>query len=751
MTYSSVFKFLFFWLLAVGPALGQILVPTHLSTALSKPTAKVGEEVELIINARIDEKWHLYATDFSEDVGPVVFTLTLAPSPAYQVVGEPKSIKSHHEQDPVFKGEVAFFEKTGQIRQRVKLLQVGPLTIKATADYQSCTSVDGRCVPGSDALTFGPLTVAAAGGTAAAKAVASAATPTPPAAAKPAAAVAAAGGPAPTPPTGKVTSASQEGVGSASSVAAPVPTPPSPANAAPAETPASGLATAAAAVATARAVPSASIGLWQYLALAFGAGLLAVLMPCVYPLLPMTVSFFTNSGGSRAQGVAKALVYGLSIIAIYTGAGVLLSALFGADAGNVISSHWLPNVLSFVIFVAFGLSFLGLFEISAPAGLVNKVDAQADKGGWSGLFFMAATLVLVSFSCTVPFVGSVAIASAGGELLRPTLGMMSFATAFALPFVLFALFPGWLKTLPRSGGWLNTLKVVLGFLELALAFKFLSSADLSYHWGLLPRGVFITIWAVLAGLLGFYLLGKIRLPHDSESTHVSVPRLVLSGAAFVFMLYLLPGLFGAPLTGLSALVPPPSRHDFTLAAGALPAPQTAGVAVSNVVGNSPLCETPRYADKLELPLGLNGYFDLKQALKCAKEQNKPVFVDFTGHNCGNCRLMEASVWSDEQVLRRLRDKYIVVALYVDDKTELPQADWYTSARDNRLKKSLGEQNLDYSITRFGVNAQPYYVLLAPDGTSLNTPVAYEPDVAKFVGFLDEGLRQHQQRPAVARR
>lgn len=740
MKYIRVFKFLVFCWLSAATTFGQILTPTHLSTALSKPTAKVGDEVELIVNARIDDKWHLYATDFSEDVGPVVFELKLTPSPAFQLVGGPKSVGSHHEQDPVFKGEVAFFEKAGQIRQRIKILQPGSLTIKAAADYQSCTSVDGRCVPGSDALTFGPLQVS---GAAAVKSVPTAPAATPP---KPVAATAV---PAAAIVVAPAAAAAEVSVVTPTPSAAP--SAPTPAFDQAAASPAAPnpVLTAAAPVATARAVPSANLGLWQYLALAFGAGLLAVLMPCVYPLLPMTVSFFTNSGGSRAQGIAKALVYGLSIITIYTVAGVLLSAAFGADAGNVISSHWLPNVLSFIIFIAFGLSFLGLFEISAPAGLVNKVDAQADKGGWSGLFFMAATLVLVSFSCTVPFVGSVAIASAGGELLRPTLGMMSFATAFALPFVLFALFPGWLKTLPRSGGWLNTLKVVLGFLELALAFKFLSSADLSYHWGLLPRGVFITIWAVLAGLLGLYLLGKIRLPHDSETTHVSVPRLVLAGAAFVFMLYLIPGLFGAPLTGLSALVPPPSRHDFSLAASGASNNSAPNNSLNHSVTNS-LCEAPRFGDKLELPLGLDGYFDLKQALRCAKAQNKPVFVDFTGHNCGNCRLMEASVWADDQVLRRLRDNFIVVALYVDDKTELPQTDWYTSTRDKRLKKSLGEQNLDYSITRFGVNAQPYYVLLSPDGVLLNQPVTYEPDIAKFIGFLDAGLRQ-QQRPAMARR
>jgi len=741
MNTSGILKFLLLWVGLATSAAAQILTPTHLSTALSQPTAKVGDEVELIINARIDDKWHLYASDFSDEVGPVVFTMAFKPSPAYALVGKLQSVKSHHEQDEVFKGEVALWEKTGQLRQRIKVLQAGPLTIAGTADYQSCTSVDGRCVPGNEALTFGPLTVTGAAAGAPAKATGAIAAP----AADPAKGVATASAAVP------ATAATPAAVDTPAVALAPATTEQPVSAAAPAETiapDAAAPAATAAAATPANQAGGAGLGLWQYLLLAFGGGLLAVIMPCVYPMLPMTVSYFTNMGGTRRRSVLMACGYGLSIMAIYTGAGVLLSLLFGADAANFISSHWLPNVLSFLIFIVFGLSFLGLFEINAPSALVNKADAQADKGGWTGLFFMAATLVLVSFSCTVPIVGSVAIAAANGELLRPTLGMLAFSLAFALPFIVFALFPTWLKSLPRSGGWLNVLKVVLGFVELGMAFKFLSSADLSYHWGLVPRPLFLTIWIVLAAVLGFYLLGKIKLPHDSETVHVSVPRLVLAMVALMFAVYLVPGLFGAPLPTLSALVPPPTRHDFNLATAGTPLPVTSAVATDN-------CAPARYADMLELPLGLNGYFTLQEAIKCAKQQGKPVFVDFTGHNCGNCRRMEADVWSHEEVLRQLREKYVVVALYADDKTTLPATDWYTSPRDNRQKTSMGEQNLDFQISKFNANAQPYYVLLNPDDATnkpLLAPIAYEPDVAKFSAYLEAGLKQYQsQRSPVAAR
>ncbi len=728
MNIRRAFKFLLLCGLSVLPAAAQILVPTHLSTALSRPAAKVGQEVELIVNARIDDKWHLYATDFSEDVGPVVFTLKFAPSPAYALVGKPQSVKSHHQMDEVFKGEVAFWEKTGQIRQRIKVLQPGPLTIKADADYQSCTDVDGRCVPGNESLTFGPLQVSGA-------ALPAASAPAAPPATKPGPPTAAAVT-APVPSAPAAARARADSGANSATAAAPAPVVAAPSAAqTPAATSARGVATAVAAGA-----PVADAGgLWGFGVLAFLSGLAALLTPCVFPMVPMTVSFFTGGQDSRGRGILKAVVYGLSIIVIYTLIGVVVARLLGEDGPNFMATHWLPNLLFFVVFVVFGLSFLGLFEITLPSGLVNKADAQADKGGWLGVFFMAFTLVLVSFSCTGPIVATVLGLAARGQTLAPVVGMLGFSLAFALPFTLFAIFPSWLKSLPRSGGWLNTVKVVLGFVELMLALKFLSMVDLAYHWGILTRDVYLVLWIVLSALLGLYLLGKFRLSHDSPLDHLSVGRLLLAVLAFSFMTYLVPGLFGAPLPLLAGYLPPQSRHDFSLTAGA-------GAPVQPAANT--LCETPRFGDFLELPHGLQGYFDLQQAIRCAKQQHKPIFIDFTGHACVNCRKMEATVWVDPQVLTQLQNDYVIVALYVDDKTELPQSEWYTSARDHQQKTSLGKQNADLQVTRYGFNAQPYYVLLNPDdptGKPLVTPIAYEPNVAQFAQFLQAGRRSYQAR------
>ncbi|AMJ68242.1 disulfide bond formation protein DsbD [Hymenobacter sp. PAMC 26628] len=718
------FKFLLLCWLPALPVAAQILVPTHLSTALSQPTAKVGQEVELLVNARIDDKWHLYATDFSEDVGPVVFTLKFAPSAAYALVGKPQSVHSHHQMDEVFKGEVAFWEKTGQIRQRIKVLQPGPLAIKAEADYQSCTDVDGRCVPGNETLAFGPLQVS--GAAAASAAAAPAAKPGAPVAT--AAAVAA---PAVTAPA----AASPVAAATPAAVVAPL----APAPTAVTNETTAGAPAVSAAVAAAAPVSDAG-GLWSFGVLAFISGLAALLTPCVFPMVPMTVSFFTGAQDSRGRGILKAVVYGLSIIVIYTLIGVVVARLLGEDGPNFMATHWLPNLLFFVVFVVFGLSFLGLFEITLPSGLVNKADAQADKGGWLGVFFMAFTLVLVSFSCTGPIVATVLGLAARGQTLAPVVGMLGFSLAFALPFTLFAIFPSWLKSLPRSGGWLNTVKVVLGFVELMLALKFLSMVDLAYHWGILTRDVYLVLWVVLSALLGLYLLGKFRLSHDSPLEHLSVGRLLMAVLAFSFMTYLVPGLFGAPLPLLAGYLPPQSRHDFSLAAGG-PAPPVQ--ATANALG-----ETPRFGDFLELPHGLQGYFDLPQAIRAAKQAHKPIFIDFTGHACVNCRKMEATVWSDPAVLTQLQNDYVVVALYVDDKTELPQKEWYTSARDHQQKTSLGKQNADLQVTRYGFNAQPYYVLFNPDdptGKPLVAPIAYEPNVAQFAQFLKEGRRSYQAR------
>ncbi|WP_210520452.1 protein-disulfide reductase DsbD family protein [Hymenobacter terricola] len=739
-----IVNLLLLWLGLAVPATAQVLTPTHLSTALSRPTAKVGDEIELVINARIDDKWHLYSSDFSDEVGPVVFSLKFTPSPAYALVGKLQSIKSHHEQDDVFKGEVAFWEKNGQMRQRIKILQPGPLTISADAEYQSCTTVDGKCVPGNETLKFGPLTVA---GTAA-KAVGTAPPATPTKTAVAAVAPAATAPAAATPPPAVAPTSSDSAVqlAAATAPAKAEATPPAASAAKEAEV---APAPAAASAATAADPVGKAGGLWSFALLAFTFGLAALVTPCVFPMVPMTVSLFTSGSDSRQRGIFKALVYGASIIGIYVLMGVLVSVLLGEDGPNLIATHWIPNLIFFAVFVVFGLSFLGLFEITLPHQLVNTVDTQADKGGWGGIFFMALTLVVVSFSCTAPIVGSILSLAARGERIQPIVGMLGFSLAFALPFTLFAIFPSWLKSLPRSGGWLNTVKVVLGFVELMLALKFLSTADLAYHWHLLNRDVYIVLWIVLSALLGFYLLGKFRLSHDSPLDHLSVGRLMMAVLAFAFTVYLVPGLFGAPLPLLAGYLPPQSKHDFSLATaegGSSPAATTSAGASQEVV---------RFGDFLELPHNLNGFFDLEQAKRAARQQHKPIFIDFTGHACVNCRKMEATVWSDPLVLEKLRNDYVVVALYVDDKTELPQNEWYTSTHDHQVKTTLGKQNADLQITRYGFNAQPYYVLLDPDdatNTPLVTPIAYEPDVAQFSAFLQAGVKQFKgQRAPMATR
>lgn len=740
---SSVFKFLAFLLLLSGSVSAQIFVPTHLSTALSQPKAKVGEELDLIINARIEDKWHLYSTDFSEDVGPIPFTLKFTPSPAYVLVGKLKSVNSHHEHDDVFNGDVAFWEKSGQIRQRIKVLQPGNLNIKAEADYQTCTDVDGRCVPGNEVVTFGPFAVS---GTAVSKATGAVLKARTQRAADSVAAL----GAAAKRRSDSVAQAVEEDpqrLLAATATAVAVQTIINPVGTM------AGVAReiVAPALATGKrnAAPIGETNLWLFALTAFVAGLSALLTPCVFPLIPMTVSFFTSGADSRGRGILKAVVYGLSIIFVYVVLGMLVSILLGPDALNFIATHWFPNLIFFLVFITFGLSFLGLFEITLPSGLVNKIDAQADKGGWGGVFFMALTLVLVSFSCTGPIVTSLLVAASQGQRITPVVGMLGFSLAFALPFTLFAIFPTLLKSLPRSGGWLNTVKVVMGFVELGLALKFLSMADLAYHWHLLPRDLYLVLWIVLAGLLGLYLLGKFRLSHDSPLDHLSVGRLLMAVLSLSFMVYLVPGLFGAPLPLLAGYLPPQSKHDFSVANAAAPS------AAEKLAGKvAEACEEPRYSDFLELPHNLDGYFDLAQARRCAKARNKPLFVDFTGHACVNCRKMEATVWADPQVLEKLRKDFVVVALYVDDKTELPENEWYTSPRDQQVKKTLGKQNADLQLCNFQGNAQPLYALLDPNEPAdrdhaLAAPMAYEPDVAQFTAFLNKGLKQFKQKRGVA--
>jgi len=487
-----------------------------------------------------------------------------------------------------------------------------------------------------------------------------------------------------------------------------------------------------------------------FLFFSFLAGLAAILTPCVFPMIPMTVSFFINNGKSKLRSRLNAAFYGLSIIVIYTIIGTLVAMLFGPGAANWLSTHWLPNLIFFSVFMLFAFSFFGMFEIVLPSWMANKSDKQADKGGFMGAFFMALTLVLVSFSCTGPIVGAILVESAGGQILKPIVGMFGFSMAFALPFTLFALFPAWLNNLPKSGGWLNSVKVVLGFLELALGLKFLSVADQTYHWGILDREIYLALWIVIFTLLGFYLLGKLKFSHDSDVKFVSVPRLLLAILTFTFVVYLIPGMFGAPLKGISGYLPPQTTLDFDLHQIIrdeikLGAPRNQITASAD--GQDDLCEKPKFGEFLRLPHGLEGYFDYEQGMACARKLNKPVFIDFTGHGCVNCREMEASVWSDPRVLERLQNNFVIIALYVDDKATLPKNEWITSTYDGKVKKTLGKKYADFQISRYRVNAQPYYVLLDGKEQNLVEPRAYDLNVDHFVEFLDAAFAEFNKRKA----
>lgn len=494
---------------------------------------------------------------------------------------------------------------------------------------------------------------------------------------------------------------------------------------------------------TSEGAESTDTSLWGMILSAILWGLAALLTPCVFPMVPMTVSFFMHGEGeSKQEGRFKAFMYFLFIVLLYTlpiAILILITYFVGGEsvtAGifNWLATNWLPNLIFFLVFMVFAASFFGAFEITLGSNMLNKSDSKQNTKNLGGIFFMALTLVLVSFSCTGPIVGTVLIQSTQGAIWTPIICMLAFSIAFALPFALFAMFPNLLQKLPKSGGWMNSVKVVLGFVEVALGFKFLMTADQAYGWGLLDREVYLGIWIVCFTLLGFYLLGKIRFKGEKEVKELSVFRLVLIIIDFTFVIYMIPGMWGAPLKALSGYLPPQQTLDFNL-------DRTIKYVESQQ--ESQTCEEPKYSDVLELPLDLSGYFDYEQALSCARAQDKPVFVDFTGHGCNNCREMENSVWSDPEVLKMLRDEYVVVALYVDDKTEMPEEDWSVSTKNGKVKKTIGSKNIDFQETRFGANAQPYYVLLDNDGDMLMIPRSYSKDKAAFLTFLKKGLDNYK--------
>jgi thiol:disulfide interchange protein len=668
----------------------QVLKPAKWTTESSVTESKTGDEITLIFHATIDNNWYLYSSEFPCEDGPIKTAFTFQKDKSYELVGGIVAINPIDKHDKIFECEVKIFKNTGEFRQKIKVL-ASPLKVSGSYEYQVCTELTGQCVPGEGEFLFDKIKVS--------------------------------GESKLQNPKSKIQASDNKNStvkpGKQDSVFLPS-----------AQNPVTNnqqLTTVKGPQLGPDLVQHDGKGksFFGFFLLAFFAGLAALLTPCVFPMIPMTVSFFTGRGNKF-----QALMYGLSIVVIYSVIGAALAPLMGPETANHLSTEWIPNLIFFLVFIVFGLSFLGLFEITLPGTFINKVDQQAEKGGLLGVFFMAFTLVLVSFSCTGPLVGSILVSSAGGEFLKPIIGMFAFSMAFAIPFTLFAFFPNWLKSLPKSGGWLNTVKVVLGFIEIALAFKFLSIADQAFHWHILDREINLAIWIVIAILIGMYLMKGFRLPgdtgKDAEDKTVSVLRISLAIIAFTFVVYLIPGMWGAPLKALAGYLPPMSTHDFDL------------LAANRKDKPNEICDIPKYADFLHLPHGLNGYFDYKQALSCARQQHKPLFIDFTGHGCTNCREMEARVWSDPQVLKRLKEDFVVVALYVDDKTELPEREWYTSKYDKKTKKTIGKQNADLQITNLNNNAQPFYVLVGNDERVLVSPKPYDLNVENFVRFLDEG-------------
>ncbi|MFA6276774.1 MAG: cytochrome c biogenesis protein CcdA [Pedobacter sp.] len=472
------------------------------------------------------------------------------------------------------------------------------------------------------------------------------------------------------------------------------------------------------------------VSLWVTFGLGLLAGLAAFFLPCIFPMVPLTVGFFTKRAESKGKGIRSALIYGLSIIVIYVGLGVIITLIWGASALNQISTDGFFNILIFLILVIFGVSFLGAFEITLPSSFVNKLDAKSDSKGLSGIFFMAATLAVVSFSCTGPLIGT-SLVAINTDLWTPVVVMFGFSLSLAIIFTLFAIFPSLMTGLPKSGGWLNSVKVVLGFLELGLALKFLSTADLSYHWGILDREIFLAIWIVLAILLGVYLLGKIKFSHDSDLPYVSIPRLFLSIACFVFAFYLIPGLWGAPLKAVSSLVPPRSTQDFVLSEG------------GTVGAKTEVSSKKKYSDFLSFEYKItDGFFDYEEALAYAKSVNKPLFLDFTGHGCVNCREMEAKVLSDPRVLKIINDNYVAVAIYTDDKTDLPEHEQFDSKVLKRKVNTVGLKFQHLQADKFQTVSQPYYVLLGNDEKELvSPPIGVEYDIDKYIAYLNKGLAE----------
>ncbi|MCP4521629.1 MAG: DUF255 domain-containing protein [Cytophagales bacterium] len=693
--------------------------------SLSKTDFAVGETINVIFDVNVIDGWYIYGSDFDPDCGPMVTIVTPEKNASFEVVGKLKTVGGHGKFDDIFECDITYFKKNGQFVLPIKVLSKD-LKIKGTYEFQTCAE-SGVCLPGDGKFEISQSSTAQG-------IKATVETVTPEKVEK-------------SPKTEENTPTSTEEsttiVEEKDSITK---------NVTIAEEETTSSATEIVKQSTKRKAGYDDIvvnrygsentekaqDIWAllvFMGISFGSGLIALLTPCVFPMIPMTVSFFTHGSSSKGQAIRKALFYGFSIVLIYVLIGTVVAKVNGPGFANWLATHPVPNIIFFVLFVVFALSFLGLFEIQLPSSFVNKVDAQSDKGGFIGIFFMAFTLVLVSFSCTGPIASTILIESAGGSWLKPLAGMLGYSLAFAIPFTLFAIFPSWLQNLPKSGGWLNTIKVVLGLLELALAFKFLSVADQVNHWHLLDREVFLAIWLGIFAVMGIYLLGKVSFPHDSPIEKIGVFRGVFAIVVISFVFYLLPGMWGAPLKALSGILPPITTQDFNLARN------------ENKQGNR------LYSDKLHVPHGLDGYFDIREAIDASRKQNKPIFLDFTGHGCANCRQMEAQVWSDNRVLDKLQNDFIVVALYGDDKKiTVAENEWFKN-EEGEIKKTLGEQTSYFMYDKFQQQGQPFYAILGVNENAESNKIvlnelasnrSFDLDIDKYVAFLKEGITNYKQ-------
>jgi thiol:disulfide interchange protein DsbD len=678
----------FYLFLSLAPAEAQIQKPVKWSFAVEQ---KEGDKnATLILKAKIDKGWHLYAQDIAPG-GPIPTTFKFTPDARYALSGKTSEPFAEEVHDPNFDMKVKYFGEEAVFRQKIVLKGGEAFSVKGSLEFMVCN--DNMCLPPEEIEFDIPIK-----GKAAEKSES---------------------GNTPVTPTDTNTNPIDT-----AAVSPPAQTTPPPSGGGIPE-PSGDRSSLEPGCGSGEGEEHTDKSYWGIFIAGMIGGLLALLTPCVFPMIPLTVSFFTKRSPNRKKGIANAVIYGVSIILIYVTLGFLVTVTLGSDALNAMASNAFFNLAFFVIFFIFALSFFGAFELTLPASWVNKADQASDRGGLLGIFFMAFTLSLVSFSCTGPIIGTLLVEAArGSSYLGPIMGMTGFSLALALPFALFAAFPGWLNTLPKSGGWLNSVKVVLGFLELALALKFLSNVDLAYHWGLLKREVFIALWIAIFGLMGLYLLGKLKFSHDSDLPYLGTARLIFAIITLTFTVYLIPGLWGAPLRIISGFPPPEFYKEWITHSGGS--------------GGSHAGSCPH---------NLNCFHDYEEGMAYAKQTGKPVMIDFTGWSCVNCRKMEDNVWSQPQILKILSDDYVLISLYVDDKTPLPEAQQYVSTFSGKKIKTTGNKWSDMQARIYESNSQPYYCLLDHQGKLLALPRGYTPDADEYKRFLEEGVCRFGKRKA----